>query len=429
MGQNKKRNRIFYTVFLPMLVLCGILLFGIRAGAVSAAMNLTVSKEEIELYDTFSVVLTIESSEDVGDVDACISFDSDKLEFISGGAFVTGGDGVVLILDKDSGIESAEKKYTMKFKAKKNGEAGIWIETSSLYAALDGIKMSVSRNQLLLQIGRQNEEPAEDDSQKNASKDNSLKKLFVSPGTLEPEFAKDVRRYEITVEPDTKKLEIGTELSNKNAKVEIIGNTGLIAGENTVQIKVTAPSGDVSTTTIQVHKPAGTKKETDSDEEEGTSLEKVKIGISAEETEEGEICITEFTRITVTKIEDSSIVPKGYEKTSIIMDGFPVTAYTPAYDLTSDVLLLYGRNQEGMEGFYEYNRKEKTLVPYMVKSEGQAKSQQAAQTRSSSVTFTVIAIIAILTIICMALSVALILQKFRAKAKKDSQEEDDEFFF
>lgn len=429
MGRNKKRNHIIYTALLPVLVWCSILMSGTRAGAVSAAMNLTVSREEIELYDIFSVVLTIESSEDIGDVDASISFDSDKLEFISGGAFVTGGDGVVLILDKDSGIESAEKKYTMKFKAKKNGEAGVWIETSSLYAALDGIKMSVSRNQLLLQIGERGKESTEDDSKKNASKDNSIKKLFVSPGTLEPAFAKDVRRYEITVEPDTEKLEIGTELSNKNAKVEIIGNTGLSVGENTVQIKVTAPSGDISTTTIQVHKPAGTKKDTDSEEEEEASLEKAKNGISAEETEEGEIRITDLTRITVTQVEDSSIVPKGYEKTSIIMDGFPVAAYTPAYDLTSDVLLLYGRDSEGEEGFYEYNRKEKTLVPYTVKSEEQAKSQQAAKNRSSSVTFTVIAIIAVLTISCMALSVALVLQKFHARAKKDSQEEDDEFFF
>jgi hypothetical protein len=64
-------------------------------------------------------------------------------------------------------------------------------------------------------------------------------------------------------------------------------------------------------------------------------------------------------------VEPSSgiAIPKGYKKTSIIISGISVNTYT--LDIDNDFLLLYAENQYGEQGFYKYDRKEKTIQRYV----------------------------------------------------------------
>ena len=98
------------------------------------------------------------------------------------------------------------------------------------------------------------EKPEETDEEKSNVK--TLSSLTVEQYSLEPEFSPDITEYSLTVGGDVEKLDIGAIAEDTNATIEITGNTGLLIGENTVNVKVTAEDGTVRTYTINVTKVA-----------------------------------------------------------------------------------------------------------------------------------------------------------------------------
>lgn len=76
-----------------------------------------------------------------------------------------------------------------------------------------------------------------------------LQSLFVEDLKLVPEFSSEVFEYDLgKVNSDTKKINITAFPTNKNAKVDIIGNNNLVMGENTVKIIVTSENQKNQTT-------------------------------------------------------------------------------------------------------------------------------------------------------------------------------------
>lgn len=98
------------------------------------------------------------------------------------------------------------------------------------------------------------EKPEETDEEKSNVK--TLSSLTVEQYSLEPEFSPDITEYSLTVGGDVEKLDIGAIAEDTNATIEITGNTGLLIGENTINVKVTAEDGTVRTYTINVTKVA-----------------------------------------------------------------------------------------------------------------------------------------------------------------------------
>lgn len=98
------------------------------------------------------------------------------------------------------------------------------------------------------------EKPEETDEEKSNVK--TLSSLTVEQYSLEPEFSPDITEYSLTVGGDVEKLDIGAIAEDTNATIEITGNTGLLIGENTINVKVTAEDGTVRTYTINVTKLA-----------------------------------------------------------------------------------------------------------------------------------------------------------------------------
>lgn len=96
------------------------------------------------------------------------------------------------------------------------------------------------------------EKPEETDEEKSNVK--TLSSLTVEQYSLEPEFSPDITEYSLTVGGDVEKLDIGAIAEDTNATIEITGNTGLLIGENTINVKVTAEDGTVRTYTINVTK-------------------------------------------------------------------------------------------------------------------------------------------------------------------------------
>lgn len=102
------------------------------------------------------------------------------------------------------------------------------------------------------------DENQDDNEEDNKEKSNikTLSSLSVGEYQLTPSFNPDVTEYSLTVGPDVDSLNIEAITEDANAKLEVIGNTNILIGENTVNIKVTAENGTVRTYTINVTKVA-----------------------------------------------------------------------------------------------------------------------------------------------------------------------------
>lgn len=87
------------------------------------------------------------------------------------------------------------------------------------------------------------------------SNNKNLKSLTISGDyELTPKFDKDVTEYTLNVGSDINSIDIKANAEDSSAKVEITGNDKLLAGENTIEIKVTAEDGTVRSYKINVTK-------------------------------------------------------------------------------------------------------------------------------------------------------------------------------
>ncbi len=98
------------------------------------------------------------------------------------------------------------------------------------------------------------EKPEEKEEEPEKSNNKELKSLTVEGYMLTPEFSNDVTDYSLTINDDVDSLEITAEPADEKAEVEIIGNSNLLIGDNTIQVKVTAEDGTIRTYRINVTK-------------------------------------------------------------------------------------------------------------------------------------------------------------------------------
>ena len=70
------------------------------------------------------------------------------------------------------------------------------------------------------------------------------------------------------------------------------------------------------------------------------------------------------SRYTIAKDPGTVKIPEGYFKTSILISGHNVVAYSPSEDLSSEFLLLILSKNGGEPELYSFDRVEKTLQRY-----------------------------------------------------------------
>lgn len=394
MSRRKERKKRYKIIGLAIILFSVILLKSITTIASSATIYFSSENPDIAVGEKVSVVITIESTAIVGTVEAYISYDPKILEFQTGGSKVSGADGKIKIEDT-SEEENEIKKYSISFIGRKKGACEISLSDIPMVCDGNGEEMSLSSNRVSISVGK---------SQK--SKDNRLKSLEISPGSLEPEFQEDVLEYKTTLPVDTKKLFLSTVVSNANATVEIKGADNLEIGNNPVVIKVIAESGDSREYKIMAKRLAEETQETkkvDSELENSNQIEKenktdeikkedkteekeTKKLDSTEETEKSEepeivedgtqeeefsvsqeednVYIQNKFRYEVKEAAEDVKLPDNYIKTKLILYGVNVPAYTLKNNLEADFLLLYAVNENGEAGFYQYDRIEKTMQRY-----------------------------------------------------------------
>ena len=140
----------------------------------------------------------------------------------------------------------------------------------------------------------------DDDTQTvTLSRDNSLKSLTLSSGTLSPEFTGSNTHYTATVGYSVTDIVVDAQLSNSSATINsITGNTDLEVGENNINITITSEAGTEAVYTIVVTRLSA--EESGEDELVGT-VDEDEAGEADEEDEEydPEIIINEDGTVSV----------------------------------------------------------------------------------------------------------------------------------
>lgn len=417
MNSRKKINFILYLFLFISILIPSTISYG-----ASATMNLASDSLEVTEGDTFMVQVEITSESNLGGVEAYIYYDEDILEYDMGSSVITGGAGVIKILDNDIVETTTYRKYAMKFKALKNGVCNFSIQNAVVYDYDDNNAMSLSTNQISIKVV----------APETASTDAKLQTLLVAPGELIPEFSQDVYEYNITIGNEYNKLIISAIPADGAAKVSVTGNENLTVGENKIDIKVTAEAGNTEEYTIHVlredveeDKENTDQEDTDTedmDKEEDITEEEIKE-LEVEKTPEGTL-IKNMTEHILVELADESILPEGYVKSTLLLDGVAVTVYDNPASSNRDFVLIYGKEKNGVAQFYQYDKKEKTIQRCNVITEGDIETTvtfgtydlvKNAEYKSNIAKLKIV--ILGLTILSIGLGITLIVQHVKSKVK------------
>lgn len=392
--QKHMENRIKYFVtgfiFTLLLGLGG--MSSVTIKATSATLTFTAESRSVSVGDTFYVVLIVDSGENIGGFEGYISYDSSLAEFITGGSYVNGGDGLLRINDIDSAEVQSTKKYSLKFKAKKTGECTFDTSEAPAVYNENGDNLSVSSNKLTISIGKS----------QSLSRNTKLSKLLISPGELNQEYRDDITAYKTEIPYENDMLFISAVPEDSNAVVTVEGNEGLKVGTNYVHIVVTAQSGDKKDIQIEV-KRLGEGQEAKKEEE-------VVTGVVITKNEEGKLVIKDVHTYQAAELTDDTVIPAGYEASTITLDGQELPAYVLSNDTENEFLLLYLTNEKGETGFYQYDRIEKTIQRFIYEKEEPAvPGIEKEDSTSLSPSFLIILVMAVVIIILgIALSITIL---------------------
>ena len=361
------------TLLLTAAVLISPLTAPAKVQAASASIGFEKDLETVRVDDVVAVTLKLTADAIIGAFEGYISYNSDVLDFVTGPETIVGGEGILKINDSDPDARFNERSYLVFFKAVGIGSCEIKMRgTPEIYQAETDFPMSVSSSPLTIDVLA---------SQK-ASSDASLAAMKISPGTLTPEFSPQVFEYSVTVPYETTTLLVSAVTSDTKANVKIEGNDELDVGQNRVLLLVTAEDGTVNKYVIYAAReqentaPGGDTPETTGTpagtDEPGSTEQTQEGGNTAPSEgsyfyavdEDGKVILNAGSRYTIEKDNGSIKIPEGYFKTSILISGHTVTAYSPTEDLSSDFLLLILSKNGGEPELYSFDRVEKTVQRY-----------------------------------------------------------------
>lgn len=377
LGTSIKEKDMKKLVAFTMVLLAALFWAGMtpqEVQAASASVQLTNKANTIEVGDTFTIVCQVSSEEEFNDVVATIHYSSRVIEFVKGGNKVTGKNGSIQI--ESTGNEDAVRRrtYSLKFRALQEGDATVRLTEAITVTNAEGTEFSISSNMLALQVGSKEPEATQrpmatpdpetgliptPEPEVPLNTNNKLKSLSFQCLSMSPAFNNDVSDYTVEVDCNTEKLYFNYVTANSKSKVRMKNGEDLLAGENMVKVVVTAESGDKRTFNIRVVKETESETKVREREEMGGS----DITFAVYE-KNGGIFIQNQYQFQVVDVEDENIIPSGYVKSSVDLDGINVPAYTMKNDLDNNYLLMYLRGVGGEPMLYQYDRQEKTLQRY-----------------------------------------------------------------
>jgi len=308
--------------------------------------NVSVSSASGNVGEQVTVNVTISSNVDIGATKMYILYDADMLEAVSGGD--NRGGGTVMWIDTET---YQSKTVTLTFNILKAGTSTISVSSGSQLADMGEDYMQITGSSGTV-TGNAPQE---------ASDDNSLSRLEISPGTLSPAFSPDVTSYTATISADTEKLTVSAYPSDSKASVSVRG-TRMDVGDNTTTITVTAENGATRSYIIKSYRPAS---ENESNQDETTKASE-EASNSTEAPKQNDTDTVTINGIKYALDNDFTIhpLPDGFEEAAVTYENKEINA---AKGFNGKVILMYleASSLDGQSGFYVYDSNSKTFMPYV----------------------------------------------------------------
>lgn len=417
----RKRVVLLFSLF------AGFLLFPAAVKAGSGILQLTSAANSVAKGDVLTVVCQITSEEAFVDTSFRISYDTKILEFVSGGAKVTGGDGMLQIASTGNSEETYKKTFSLQFKAKKRGTTVIAPDGTIQVTAKEGNHFSMSSNQLTITVAKKGSTPTSASAQPTTapqvtpepvlSKENRLKSLKVSAIDFSPDFTPDGKEYTATVDANTDILYFTYISQDEKARVRIKGNEDLTVGENDVAVTVTAEDGSTNEYKIKVTKESQAQTE---EREKESSEDLPDVGFSIRQSN-GQIFLKNSYEFEVLNPDELDSIPSGYIQSTIELSGISVPAFTMEHDLDNNYLLLYLKGPSGDKALYQYDRTEQTIQKYTGTMTERVNNGSSAGTGSgfSVSSYVLLGIIVFLIIIILCMLIAMLKMAMKKKIPDD----------
>ncbi|MBQ8798455.1 MAG: cadherin-like beta sandwich domain-containing protein [Lachnospiraceae bacterium] len=344
-----------------LMLLAVVLMLGTEetAQAAVATIDLQTESETVRVGDEFEVTLLITAlpvadespkAAIIGDFEAYLIYNADVLEFVTAPPCITGGAGMLRIMDMGAGASEGNRKYVIKFKALERGVSDLSLDSRPIvYTYGMEQAMSVSSNVLTLAV----------EASVHASDNANLSALKVNPGKISPTFATTIREYEVTVPYESEMIVVSALTEDENATVGVNGSTGLRVGRNTVTVTVTAEDGTEKRYYLFVTREKE-KVEPTKAPEPPKEKEEFEAGIHAE-LKDGVTELTVAGRFKVSDEPGAYIAPTGYEETVLYVDGVQTKAYVKRDAPESDFFVLVLEDELGNSGYYRYDREQATI--------------------------------------------------------------------
>ncbi len=362
---------------------------------------------------TVAMHVTSSSGEALGSASIMLKYDPAALEFISGDN-TEGGAGSLSVKGQAT-TDAKDWMYGLNFKALKAGTTKIEISTAEIY----------DQDQKMASLAHQGSSAVtvtEGAGEAGQAADQAvLSSLQVSPGSLTPSFAPDVREYRVTVGDEVTRIAVSAPAADPNVKVVITGNEDLQLGENTINCNLTASDGTVlgGYTIIAVKQEGETPTAAPAAEgsrsvtidgsayeiaesfdttllPEGWSAESysfsgsyVTAGKGSDESMRmmyligadgsGDLFLYDENssnwspyvevganarKITAVPMKSGVTVPAALTESRLNLNGRPVLGWVGTEDNGENYCVFYGMNQDGVRGFYRFDLKEKTIQRY-----------------------------------------------------------------
>lgn len=414
-----------------LLCLFGMLLIPMTAKASSGVIQLSATKEEVTKGSNVSVICQVTSDASFLDTSFTLTYDDSILTFLSGGKKVSGGNGTIHVSSVGNSDVTTKKTFSLQFEAKKAGISPISLDGTAKVTDAEGNAFSMSSNNLSITVKKKGSKSAKSTTAKETevpkvtpvpqySTENRLKSLRVNAISMTPEFSPDIKDYNVSVDCDTSVLYMSYVMQDEKSRVLLKGNENLSEGKNTVIVRVTSESGVVNDYRLIVTK----ESEAETKEREGKAVREGSAFTFLVHKNGDKVLIQnsyEFEVLDPSTVQD---VPAGYEQTSIQLNGITVPSFTMSNDLDNNYLLFYLKGPSGENGWYQYDREEKTLQRYTGTMVERVNRGVATGGMASLSTYVLVGIIVVLIVILLVMLIVML--KMASDRKRTVSQDEEE---
>ena len=316
----------------------------LQLSAFALSANIQFSDPSAKVGEEFTVSMHVQGDSAISNTDIVLSYDSEKMEFVSGDS--ASGSGGELTVKNSGGEGQSDVYYSLRFKALKDGSAAVQVKSAKLADSSQEATIA-HQGSAAITIAAADATAGSSAAETAAAPTEAtgpLSNLSLNPGTLTPAFSAGNTAYTAVVGEEVTRIAVNAVPAAEGAKVNVTGNENLKLGENKIEVNVLGSDNSaLGTYTIVVTKQQGTTPET-APIEDSTH---VTIGT---------------TSYTIADSFDQALLPAGYESESFIYGDRTVQA---GKGPDEHLHLIYLLADGGSGNLYFYDDTSRTWSPYV----------------------------------------------------------------